>query len=202
MPWVVTARWLRPSLTLADTEAASVRPVRSLGQLLRRPIRRTSVLRLALGWLVGLSLVACGSPELNDNVRAQALLDLEARATATGIELEREESECAVDEFDSETALGLSADELTSPVAESVAEAIVGCDEDSRIGGLVLRPLAPGAGVESLACASAELGDVVIVRLLAAELAQSNGLRSIDELEVVAALSLCLSPEELLDYYD
>lgn len=195
------ARWQRLSPIFADSDAASVDRVRSLGQWLRRWRVRPRVFGFGLVLLVGFSAAACGSPQLNEDARAQALLDLEARATASGFELESEVSECAVAEFDTETASGLLVDELSPSVAESVAEAIVDCDEDSQIGGLVLRPLAPGAGVESLACASSELGDVVIVRLLAAELAQSNGLRSVDELEVVAALSLCLSPEELLDYH-
>lgn len=149
--------------------------------------------------VLGLQLVlACGSPELSDELVAPTAERLTERGEAVGLMLAPADAECAGRRLDEITATALSAvAELDDAVARTVSVAVIECAGTDTIARSALTPFTGGASESSVECAAERLDRRLLEDLVAGQLASDPVPKAEVELAVVTAVSLCLELDEL-----
>ncbi len=160
--------------------------------------RRHGALLVALAVLA----TACsgGPPDLTEDARSTALVQLDELGTKAGLTFAEGDAECALDRLSQSDADQIAAGER--PIEDSltrVAEAVVDCVGVDVIAASVLAGQAPRATEEELDCAASRIDDELVVRLITSSLEQEEVSRPAVELAVATSLAFCLSPEHLLD---
>lgn len=108
------------------------------------------------------------------------------------IELSDEDRDCVVDELTPDDLEGLRSDEVAP-----VADAVVSCVGDDRIGTSVLRSQIGEISEASLDCAVRELDRRFVVDLVAGAMNDASP-RAQAEIEVARVFAVCLDLDELL----
>ncbi len=154
--------------------------------------------------LVALAALAAacssGPPNLNEDARATALVQISSLGSEAGLTLVEGDAECSLDKLSQPDADLMAASQL--PVDDSldaVAMAIVDCVGVDVIAASVLAGQAPSASQDELDCAASRIDDELVVKLISSSLEQEQVSRPAVELAVATSLAFCLSPEHLLD---
>ena len=163
--------------------------------------RRYGALLVALAVLAA----ACsgGPPDLTEDARQTALVQLNELGTEAGLTFAAGDADCALDRLSQSDADQMAAGQR--PIEDSlsrVSEAVVDCVGVDVIAASVLAGQAPRATEEELDCAADRIDDELVVRLITSSLEQEEVSRPAVELAVATSLAFCLSPEHLLDQGD
>lgn len=143
--------------------------------------------------IVAAFVAGCSSSaELNADQRQEAQLLVVDRASSAMIELSDEDRDCVVDELTPDDLEGLRSDEVAP-----VADAVVSCVGDDRIGTSVLRSQIGEISEASLDCAVRELDRRFVVDLVAGAMNDASP-RAQAEIEVARVFAVCLDLDELL----
>ncbi len=125
------------------------------------------------------------------------------RAAAASVDLGSGDAECVARRLTDEQAndLARSIDEpgLTVELSSTLAQAVLDCVDADQLIRSATEPFATGATEAEVDCIAGRLNAELTESLIAANLAGSGLPAAQVELEVAAALGLCLDPEELLD---
>lgn len=165
-------------------------------QPVQRHIRATrcpSALALSVMFIGAALLAGCSSStDLTAEQRQQALVLVVDRASLAMIELSDDDRDCVVDALTREGFVAAQADQLGP-----LAEAVVSCVGDDRIGESVLRSQMGGLSQASLECAVRELDRRFVVDLVDGAMSGASP-RAQAEIEVARVSAICLDLDELL----
>ncbi len=159
--------------------------------------RRLPRVLLALALLAG----ACGSGNgLDEEARADLAGALSAAAAEVGLVLTTDGVDCAAEQLDDEAAAAAMepADSWDDPTGVAVAEVLVSCVGSVPLMRAEMDALAPGLDPESSDCVAERLDGEVVADLIDDALRRRARSGPAVEVELSAALALCLSPSELL----
>ncbi len=150
-------------------------------------------------FVLGLQLLlACGAPELPDDLVAPTAERLIERSEAVGLVLAPADAECATRRLNEVAATALTADaELDDAVARTVSAAVIECAGTGTIARSALTPFTGGASESSVDCAADRLDEPLLEDLVTGQLASDPVPKAEVELAVVTAVSLCLDLDEL-----